>query len=90
MERKSTYPEFLGRVHYNILRPIAGVRDDNREANDLAVLVFIRNCCECVPFEEGPRRKLETITGFYGAVFEMEPDNVIGNDFRVDIAATKL
>lgn len=77
-------------VHYNFLRPITGVRNDKREAIDLAVLVFIRNCRECVPFEEGLCRKLETITGFYGAVFEMEPDNMIGKDFRVNIAATKL
>lgn len=90
MEWKSTYPELLGRVHYNFLRPITGVRNDEREAIDLAVLVFIRNCSERVPFEEGLCRKLETITGFYGAVFEMEPDNMIGKDFRVNVAATKL
>jgi hypothetical protein len=62
---------------------------DDREVIDLAVLVFVGKRCECVPFEQGPGRKLETIAGFHGAVFEVEADNMIKKDFRVDVAAMK-
>ena len=89
MQGISAYPEFFGWVHYRFLRPITGIRNDNRKAINLAVLIFIRNRRECVPFQKGSRRYLETIKGLHRAVFEMEADGMIGKDFRVDIAATK-
>ena len=89
MERISTYPQFFGRVHNGFLRPISGVRNDDREAIDLAVLIFIWDGCKCVPFKERPGRYLKTIKGLHRAVFEMEPDSMVGEDFRINGASTK-
>lgn len=83
--------EFCSRVHYSFLRPVTGIGNDHREAIDRATPVFVDgNHCKCVPLEQGPARKLETIAGFHGAVFEAEADNTIRKDFRVDIAEMKL
>lgn len=90
MERKSTHPEFCGQVRYRFLYPITNVRSDDGEAIDLTVLVFVEKCCEGALFEQRPGRKLVTIAGFHGAIFEVEADNMIRKDFRIDVAAMKL
>src|SRR5436853_5427659 len=83
------YPEFCGGVRNGLLRPITRIRNDDGEPIDLSIFVFIRNRCKCVPFEEGLCGYLETVKGLHWTVLEVESDGVIGEDFWVDIAATK-
>ena len=89
MEWISTYPEFFWRVHNSFLRPIASVGNDDRESINLAVLIFIWNSCKCMPFQERSCGYLEAIKGLHRAVFEMESDSMIGQDFWINFASTK-
>ena len=89
MKRISPYPEFCGRVRYSFLRPNAGVRNDDREAINLAIHIFIWDRCKFLPLGQRTRGELEIIKGLHRAIFEMETDSIIGEDFRINGASTK-
>lgn len=89
MERIAASPQLLWWVHDRLPRPVTRVRNHNAEAVDFAVLVFVGDGRESVPFKEGTSRDLQSVKRLHGHVLEVQSDGVVGENFGIDVTGAK-